>query len=94
MRKFKKVFSYFYRNYFLPRFLSWKHRNILAKNKELKNKYKGKRCFLIGGGPSVKNIDLSRLKDEFTFVMGEFDNNPQFDSLYAKFYAVHALIME
>lgn len=88
MRKFKKIYSYLYRNYFLPRFLSWKHGDALIKNKELENKYKGQRCFLIGGGPSVKELDLSRLKDEWTFVMGEFDNNPQFEVLNPKFYVI------
>ncbi|WP_308211927.1 6-hydroxymethylpterin diphosphokinase MptE-like protein [Neobacillus cucumis] len=33
----------------------------------LKNKYKGKRCFIIGNGPSLKPEDLERLKGEFTF---------------------------
>lgn len=88
MPRFKKIYSYFYRNYFLPKFLSWKYKDILAKNKELKDKYKGKRCFLVGGGPSVKDIDLGRLKNEFTFVMGEFDSNPQFQSLNPKFYVI------
>ena len=31
------------------------------------NKHQGKRCFLIGNGPSLKQTDLSRLRDEFTF---------------------------
>lgn len=88
MRKFKKIYSYLYRNYFLPRILSWKYRDALARNKELKNKHKGRRCFLIGGGPSVKNINLGLLKDEYTFVMGEFDNNPQFKVLNPKFYVI------
>lgn len=88
MRKFKKIYSYLYRNYFLPRILSWKHRDVLSKNKELENKYKDKRCFLVGGGPSVKNINLGTLKDEYTFVMGEFDNNPQFEVLNPKFYVI------
>lgn len=88
MPRFKRIYSYFYRNYFLPRFLSWKYKDILAKNKGLKGKYKDKRCFLVGGGPSVKDIDLGRLKNEFTFVMGEFDNNPQFQSLNPKFYVI------
>jgi hypothetical protein len=33
----------------------------------LKNKYIGKRCFIIGNGPSLKAEDLERLKDEITF---------------------------
>ncbi len=88
MSKFKKLYSYFYRNYFLPRFLGIKYRNLLARNKELSREYKGKRCFLIGGGPSVKELDLGQLKDEYTFAMGEFDNNPQFEALNPKFYVI------
>lgn len=34
---------------------------------KLKNKYKGKRCFIIGNGPSLKPEDLERLKGEITF---------------------------
>ncbi|WP_246943866.1 6-hydroxymethylpterin diphosphokinase MptE-like protein [Bacillus pinisoli] len=33
----------------------------------LKNKYMGKRCFIIGNGPSLKPQDLEKLKNEFTF---------------------------
>jgi len=32
----------------------------------LKGKYKGKRCFVIGNGPSLNEQDLTLLKDEFT----------------------------
>jgi len=44
----------------------------LDSNKRLKkyqNSYNGKRCFVIGNGPSLKNTDLSLLKDEYTFGM-------------------------
>ncbi len=33
---------------------------------DLKNRYHGKRCFIIGNGPSLKKTDLRLLKDEFT----------------------------
>jgi len=32
----------------------------------MKDKYKGKRCFLIGGGPSMDKINVSLLKGEYT----------------------------
>ncbi len=32
-----------------------------------KNKYFGKRCFIIGNGPSLRSSDLDRLKNEYTF---------------------------
>jgi hypothetical protein len=31
--------------------------------------HRGRRCFIIGNGPSLKNTDLSRLRNEFTFGM-------------------------
>ncbi|QOR65477.1 DUF115 domain-containing protein [Cytobacillus suaedae] len=34
---------------------------------KLKNKYVGKRCFIIGNGPSLKPEDLDKLKNEITF---------------------------
>ena len=33
----------------------------------LKNKHKGKRCFIIGNGPSLNGVNLDLLKDEITF---------------------------
>ncbi len=36
---------------------------------EYQDRYAGKRCFVIGNGPSLKNMDLSLLKDEHTFGM-------------------------
>ena len=34
--------------------------------RDMRDKFKGQRCFIIGNGPSLKNMDLSPLKDEFT----------------------------
>jgi uncharacterized Rossmann fold enzyme len=39
----------------------------LEKIKGLKDKYKGKRCFIIGNGPSLNLHDLNFLKSEITF---------------------------
>lgn len=35
--------------------------------RRLKGKYAGKRCFIIGNGPSLNAADLDRLKEEYTF---------------------------
>ncbi|MCF8261220.1 MAG: DUF115 domain-containing protein [Melioribacteraceae bacterium] len=37
--------------------------------KALKNKHRGRRCFIIANGPSLKNMNLSHLKDEITIGM-------------------------
>lgn len=36
------------------------------------NAYKGKRCFIIGNGPSLNKHDLALLRDEFTFGVNSF----------------------
>ena len=36
-------------------------RSTLARNAELKGKHKGKRCFILATGPSIRNHDLSLL---------------------------------
>lgn len=36
------------------------------------NAYKGKRCFIIGNGPSLNKHDLSLLRDEYTFGVNSF----------------------
>lgn len=51
----------FLRSHGIP--LTTNDRKVVA----LKNKHKGRRCFIIGSGPSLKNEDLDRLKDEVTF---------------------------
>lgn len=33
----------------------------------LKNRYRGERCVIIGNGPSLNSMDLSPLRDEYTF---------------------------
>lgn len=34
---------------------------------KFKNKYDGQRCFVVGNGPSLNDIDMTLLKDEITF---------------------------
>lgn len=88
VKKIKVVPSYFYRNYAAPKIYNIRDKKILSKNLELKNKYRDQRCFLIGGGPSVVNINLSRLSKEYTFVVNEFENNSQYQSLRPKFHII------
>jgi len=65
-----------------------KYGKILVKNKKLKNSQKGKRCFIIGTGPSVKNQDLTKLKDEDTFVVNTFWRHPDYQKINPKYYIV------
>lgn len=45
---------------------------LLDLNLEYKNIHQGKRCFILGNGPSMKMEDLSVLKDEYVFTVNQF----------------------
>ena len=42
------------------------------KMKSLENKFKGERCFIIGNGPSLNELDLNKIKDEYAFGVNAF----------------------
>ena len=44
-------------------------RDSIRRLESYRDKYAGKRCFIIGNGPSLKNTDMAKLKGEFTFGM-------------------------
>ncbi|MEW6285267.1 MAG: 6-hydroxymethylpterin diphosphokinase MptE-like protein [Chloroflexota bacterium] len=46
----------------------WRRRSR-ARLLEYHNRHRGERCFIIGNGPSLKQTDLTKLKNEFTFGM-------------------------
>ena len=60
--KNKKLIDSVHYIYYTPLFQ--RSAKILRK---YKGKYAGKRCFIIGTGPSLRASDLDKLKDEFTF---------------------------
>lgn len=44
-------------------------RDSRRKIRSYHNRYQGKRCFVIGNGPSLKDTDMTKLKGEYTFGM-------------------------
>ncbi len=49
-------------------FHPWR-RSSIRRLVEFKDKHRGQRCFIIGNGPSLKQTDLTRLRNEATFGM-------------------------
>jgi hypothetical protein len=49
-------------------FHPWR-RDSIRKLNAMRNTHPGERCFIIGNGPSLRNTDLSKLKNEFTIGM-------------------------
>ena len=48
-------------------YFSAERRDTIEKLGALQNIHKGERCFIIGNGPSLKNTDLTKLRNEYTF---------------------------
>ncbi len=58
----------------LPHLITWRTNGAFATRNKSKlrsyhNVHKGKRCFIVANGPSLKNTDLSLLRDEITIGM-------------------------
>lgn len=59
------------------------------------NRYKGKRCFIIGNGPSLKNTDMLKLDNEYTFGMNRiFLMFPELGFKTTFFVSVNDLVIE
>ena len=58
------------------------------QNRELKNKYKGDRCFIIGNGESIRGQDLSLLKNEITLVTNEFYKYDKYSEISPDYYVM------
>ena len=58
-----------------------------------KDKYKGKRCFIIGNGPSLNKLDLTLLKNEYTFGANAIYLNHDKMGFYPTFYVVEDILV-
>ncbi|MCK9368650.1 DUF115 domain-containing protein [Candidatus Dojkabacteria bacterium] len=65
-----------------------KYKGLLEKNLDLKNKYKGKRCFILGNGPSLKNQNQSGLQKEIVFTVNWMMKSPLYEQLKPKFHVI------
>lgn len=66
----------------------FKYRKILKKNKELKNKHAGGRCFIVLNGPSIKDYDLKKISDEITICSNYFYLSEYFDVIKPDYYCI------
>lgn len=55
---------------------------------EFKDKHKGERCFIIGNGPSLNKLDLTKLKNEYTFGVNAIYTNYDNMGFYPTYYVV------
>ena len=63
----KKLFKFFIPTSLLEEPYKYFYATDPEKIRNLKNRFKGERCFIIGNGPSLNKHDLNLIKDEYTF---------------------------
>lgn len=61
-------------------------RTELARNAVFKDVGKGKRCFVLGNGPSLRTEDLTRLADEYVITVNQAARHPDFAAMRTNFH--------
>lgn len=79
---------YNYTLFKIKRIISGKDIENIQRFQSLKNKYKGKRIFIVGNGPSLNFMPLYLLKDEYTFCFNRFSLMSERINWFPTFYAV------
>ena len=73
----------------LERLFHSKKTIILAKNRPLKDKYKGQTCFIMGNGPSLKLENrLGELKDHCVFSVNQLYRSPIFQEVAPQYHVM------
>lgn len=101
MSKVSRKFKYVWHNLIqkitaLPYWLSSAGIVAGANQKRLRsyrNRHKGKRCFIIGNGPSLNLIDMSKLKNEYTFGVNAIYLNYGKMGFYPTYYVVEDIFV-
>jgi len=70
-------------------------RDSIRRIAALKDTHRGERCFILGNGPSLKNTDLKKLKEEFTIGLNRiFLAFPEFVFKTSVLVSVNDLVVE
>ncbi len=90
--RFQKIKEGFYWKRFYAR-----NRKYLVRNREIKGKQAGRRCFILATGPSVKTQNLKMLAGEFCISVSNFFVHPDFQTIrpeYHLFVMSHSPVTE
>lgn len=63
-------------------------RDLLRTNADLLNSQAGQRCFILGNGPSAKQLDLSQLQGEMVFSVSNGYLHRDFSLIHPQFHCV------
>lgn len=90
-RLFKRILRKIYYFFFMPKptpemEITDEEASIINENICLKNAHKGKRCFVLGNGPSLKDVDFSLLQNEYVFTVNQIARMKGFEKLKTNFH--------
>ena len=58
----------------------------LKKNTKLSGRHKGERCFILLNGPSLLDLDLSKIRDEQVFCVNHFWTSEHYQTVKPNYY--------
>lgn len=61
-------------------------KKLLNGNERFKDIHKGKRCFIIGNGPSINKVDFTSLSQEITFTVNQISRMKNFTELKSNYH--------
>ena len=64
------------------------YKDILEKNVKYKNLHKGERAFVLATGPSINQVDVRKLKDEYSIAVSGFYNHKDYSYINPKYYCI------
>lgn len=77
-----------YKNKVLFNKLDQRKKALLLENKKYKGLNEGKRCFVIGNGPSANKVDFSKLEKELVITVNQIFYHQDFNKLKSNFHFI------
>lgn len=65
-----------------------RYKKIVSKNMVFKDKHKKERCFILGNGPSLKDLDAELLRDKYIFTVNAMIDTPLFKTLNPTYHCI------
>lgn len=84
LRKLKLVIENF--------FYEKKYADLIKPNRTLYKKKSGK-CFILGSGPSLKDVDLAKLKGQSVFAVNSLFKDPRLSANLIAFWSLHDIFV-
>jgi len=64
------------------------YRETMLNNKKYKNSASNKRCFILGNGPSLNDVNIKLLKNEDVFTVNQINRNSIFNKIKPKYHCI------